>query len=118
VCELLATALEIVAVLGLDGVLDGAGHRVIGAENGTLHKLDLTRHTTLEAAGSRNSTARLLALSPGGGGAGLTPGIRRWCALRCAELSSWIVAASGRVDIRALVGLSRVLCWSVAYIRL
>jgi hypothetical protein len=66
VCELLAAAFEIIAVLGLDGVLDGAGHGVVGAEDGALDKLDLTRHAALEAAGSRDSTTRLLTLSPGG----------------------------------------------------
>ena len=62
VCKLLAAALEIIAVLGLDGVLDGRRHRVVGTQNGALDKLDLTGHTTLEAATS--GSAGLLSLSP------------------------------------------------------
>ena len=60
--ELLATALEVIAVLGLDGVLDGRRHWVVGTQDGALDKLDLTCHTTLEATGS--TSAGLLSLPP------------------------------------------------------
>jgi hypothetical protein len=75
VCELLAAALEVVAVLGLDGILDGRRHGVVGTEDGALDELDLTRHAALEAAGCSNGAAGLLALSPCGGRAGLAPRI-------------------------------------------
>ena len=68
--KLLAAALEIIAVLCLDGILDGGRHRVVGTEDGALDKLDLTGHSTLEATGL---TARLLSLPPCLGGAGLAP---------------------------------------------
>jgi hypothetical protein len=64
VCELLAAALEIVAVLGLDGILDGTRHGVVGAEDGALHKLDLTGHAALEAASCSNGTTGLLSRPP------------------------------------------------------
>lgn len=69
--KLLATALEVIAVLGLDGVLDGRGDGVVGTQNGTLDKLDLTGHTTLEATGG--TSAGLLSLPPCFGRAGLAP---------------------------------------------
>lgn len=69
--ELLATALEVVAVLGLDGVLDGRGDGVVGTQNGALDKLDLTGHTTLETASG--TSAGLLSLPPCFGRAGLAP---------------------------------------------
>lgn len=69
--EFLAAALEIIAILSLDCVLDGAGHWVVCAKNGALNELDLTGHASLEAAPS--TAARLLPLSPGLGGARLTP---------------------------------------------
>jgi hypothetical protein len=83
--EFLTATLEVVAVLGLDGVLDGAGHGVVGAEDGALDELDLARHATLQAtaAGLNSGAAWLLALSPVGRRAGLAPRIGRrgavWC---------------------------------------
>jgi hypothetical protein len=74
-CKLLAAALEVIAVLGLDGVLDGRWHGIIGTEDGTLDELDLTRHTALEAAGCSDGTTGLLALPPRGGRARLAPRI-------------------------------------------
>jgi hypothetical protein len=71
VCKLLAAALEVVAVLCLDGILDGAGHGVVGAEDGALDELDLARHAALEAAGCCDGATGLLSLSPGGCGARL-----------------------------------------------
>jgi hypothetical protein len=116
--KLLAAALEIVAVLGLDGVLDGAGHGVVGTENGALYELDLTGHATLEATGSSDGTTGLLTLSPGLGGAGLAPLVWGGCAVGGAEVSSRFVAACGRVDIGAAMGLAGVLCRAVGRVRL
>lgn len=70
-CEFLAAALEVVAVLGLDGILNSRRNRVVGAENGALDKLDFTGHTTLETTSGSNSAAGLLACSPGFSRAGL-----------------------------------------------
>lgn len=119
--EFLAAALQVISVLSLDGVLDGAGHRVVGTEDGALHELNLTGHATLEAAAAANAAARLLALSPCLCGARLAPRIRRGCSVRCAVLGGRIVATRSRVDIRASVrngirGISR--SWRVRGIRL
>jgi hypothetical protein len=116
VCKLLAAALEVIAVLGLDGILDGAGHGIIGTENGALHKLDLARHTALEATSCSNGTAGLLSLSPGGGRARFASRIWGGRPLWCTVLGTRAVAASGRVDVGAIVSLSRVLCGPVAHI--
>jgi hypothetical protein len=113
--ELLATALKVVAVLSLDGVLDGTRNRVVGTENGALDKLDLTGQTTLEATGSRGSTAGLLALSPGFGRAGLAPLIRRGCPVGRAEITRRVVGSGCRIDVRTI---ARVLCWAVCGVRL
>ena len=107
--ELFAAALEVVAVLGLDGILDGTGHGVVGTEDGALDKLDLAGHAALEAAGCGDGTAGLLSLPPCGSRAGLAPRIGRGCSLWCAKVRGRVVAAGGRVDVGALVGLSRVL---------
>ena len=108
-CELLATALEVVAVLSLDGVLDGRGHGVVRRQNGTLNELDLTGHATLQAtAGSSNSTTGLLALSPGLGRAGLAPLIWRGCAVGTAKVTAFTA--------RGVVGIARVLCRAVGHI--
>jgi hypothetical protein len=73
VCKLLAAALKVIAVLGLDGILNSTGHRVVGTEYGTLHKLDLTGHAALEATSCSDSAAGLLSLTPCCGRAGLAP---------------------------------------------
>jgi hypothetical protein len=118
VCEFLAAALKVVAVLGLDGVLDGTRNRVVGAENGALDKLDLTGQTTLEATGSCGGTAGLLTLSPGFSRAGLAPLVWRGCPVRCAEITAGVVGGGCRVDVGPIVGLARVLCWAVCGVRL
>jgi hypothetical protein len=114
VCELLAAALEIVAVLRLDGVLNSRGHRVICGQDGTLNKLDLTGHTTLKAASGSDGTTGLLALSPGLGGASLAPRVWRGCAVGSAKLSSRLIAASRRVDVRPVVYSAGILCGTIA----
>lgn len=109
VCELLAAALEVVAVLCLDGVLNSRGHWVVCRQDGALDELDLTGHAALQAAGGSNSTAGLLALSPGLGRAGLAALVRGGCPVRSAKLAGRIIAACGRVDIRAVVCIARIL---------
>ncbi len=48
--ELLAAALKVISVLGLDSVLNGRRDRIVGTENGALNELDLTGHSTLQTA--------------------------------------------------------------------
>jgi hypothetical protein len=107
--ELLASALEVISVLGLDGILDGTRHGVVGAENRALHKLDLARHAALEAAGGSNGTAGLLSLPPCCGRAGLAPCVWGRCSLRRAKVCRVVVAAGCRVDVGAVVRLAGVL---------
>jgi hypothetical protein len=114
VCELLAAALEVIAVLRLDGVLDSRRHRVVCGQNGTLNKLDLTGHTTLKTASGSDSTTRLLALSPGLGRAGLAPRVWGRRPVGSAEISSRLKAASRRVDVRPVVCSTGILCGAVA----
>lgn len=77
VCKLFTSTLQVIAVLGLDGVLNGAGHRVINTQNRALNQLDLTGciSTQIPTAGSI-STSRGLSLAPGLRGGGLTAGVR------------------------------------------
>ncbi len=109
VCEFLAAAFEVIAVFGLNGILDGRGHGVVSGQDGALHELDLTGHAALEAASCSCSTTGLLALSPGLGGARLAPLVWGRRALSSAKLSSRLVATRGRVDIRTAMSLGRVL---------
>lgn len=113
VCELLAAALEVVAVLGLDRVLDRRRHRVVGRQHGALNELDLTGHAALETASSSNCTAGLLTLSPGLGGASLAPLVWRGGAVGSAKLSGGLVAARSRVNVRSAMCLAWVLCRAV-----
>jgi len=113
--ELFAAALKVIAVLCLDGILNGRRHRVVGTEDGALDKLDLTGHASLEAASG--SSARLLSLPPCLGRAGLAPLVWRGCPLRGAKVAGWVVATSGRVD-GTIVCLARVLGGPVGRVRL
>lgn len=60
--ELFVAALDI-AVLGLNGVLDGAGNWVVNAENGALNKLDFSGVESLQTTTSRGCRL-LLSLNP------------------------------------------------------
>lgn len=94
--KFLAAALQVVAVLGLDGVLDSGGDRVVGAQHGTLHKLDLAGQTALEP----NTSAGLLPLPPCLCGAGLAPRIWRGGTVRGgAKFRSRVVGAAGGIDV-------------------
>lgn len=75
--ELLGAALDIIAVFGLDGILDSTGSRVVDTEDGTLHQLDLTGGITAQATTPARGTPRSLSLAPGFCGGSLTAGIRR-----------------------------------------
>jgi hypothetical protein len=90
--EFLASTLEIIAVSGLNGVLNGTGNRVVETEHRALDKLDLPSGiTTQTASGS-------LSLAPGLGGRGLAAGVGRGHAAGYAK-------GSGRVLARSVVGV-------------
>lgn len=79
--ELFGAALDIIAIFGLDGILDGTGSGIVDAQDGTLHQLDLTSSITSQAATlavqtpSRGTTGSL-SLPPGFCGGSLTACIR------------------------------------------
>lgn len=116
--KLLAAALEVVTVLGLDGVLDGAGHGVVGTEDGALDELDLSRHAALEAASGCHGATRLLTLAPCLGGACLAALVGRGGALGGAILGGGVVAARDGVVLGAVVGLAGILRGPLRRIRL
>lgn len=64
--EFLAAALQIVAVLGLDGILNGTRDGVVNTQHGTLNQLDLTGGITTQA--TTTFSAGGLSLTPGLGG--------------------------------------------------
>jgi hypothetical protein len=106
--ELLAASLEVVAVLGLDRVLDGARDRVVGAEDGALDELDLAGGVALQGRGAAGRAAGLGALPPVLDGAGLAARVRRLGARRLeallgrrvAERRGGGVGLLGRVAVR------------------
>lgn len=77
--ELLAATLEIIAVFGLDGILDGTGNGVVDTQDGTLHQLHLSGRVTTQATTSTTANAATptgsLSLAPGLCGRSLTAGI-------------------------------------------
>lgn len=106
--EFLTAALQVISVLGLDGILDGAGNWVVDAENGTLYQLHLTGGISTEAT----STAALvptggLSLAPCLGGRGLTASVGRCDAAWHSKGGGWTIglARVGRAGgIGVLVG--------------
>lgn len=84
--KLFAAALKVVAVLGLDGVLDRTGHRVVDTEDRALDKLNLPGSITPEV-----TLLGSLSLAPGLGGRGLAAGIGRRNTSRHPEAGSRIL---------------------------
>lgn len=75
--ELFASALQVVAVLGLDGILNGTGDRVIHTQDGALDQLDFaSRISTQVSSPATDSTSRGLSLAPGLDGRRLAAGVR------------------------------------------
>ena len=71
--ELFAAMLQIIPILGLNGVLNSTGNRIVGAEDGSLYELDFTRSGTLQAASSPTGN---LSLAPGLSRASVATAIR------------------------------------------
>lgn len=84
--ELLAAALEVVAILGLDGILNSTGHGIVDTEDGALDKLDLPGGITTQV-----TLLGSLSLAPGLGGGGLTASVRRGHASGHAKAGSWVL---------------------------
>jgi hypothetical protein len=68
--KLFSSALDIVPVFGLDSILDGAGDRVVDAEDGALNQFDFPRCV------SSQLIRRSLSFPPRLGRARLTPSVR------------------------------------------
>lgn len=104
VCEFLGAALDIVAVLGLDGVLNSTGHWVIDTQDGALHQLDLTGGISAKTAAAASSSG-CLSLAPGLSGRGLAASVGRSNTSRDAECRCWAVRLTG---VRVVVSWRRV----------
>lgn len=63
--ELFGPTLYIIAVFGLDGILDGTGSRIVDTQNGALHKLDLTGCVTSQSAAAAAALEAPSSRSPG-----------------------------------------------------
>lgn len=74
--KLLAAALHVVAVLGLNRILDSAGHWVVDTQDGTLYQLDSTGGISAQVSSSI-STSGSLSLAPSLGRRGLAASVRR-----------------------------------------
>jgi hypothetical protein len=57
--KFLTSTLEIVSVLGLNGVLDRARNRIIDTQDGTLHQLDLSGSITPQPTGAASGSLSL-----------------------------------------------------------
>lgn len=106
--KLLAEALD-VAVLRLHGVLDGARHGVVDAEDGALHELDATRVGPLQPAGTQRRLLQLLAEGPAllrvAHDRVRTSSVRR---CRVVKGVAVVVAAEAAVGTEAVVGAAAV----------
>lgn len=64
VCEFFASGFKIISILGLNSVLDGTWHGIVGRQNCALDELDLTGGVSLQTTSRRSWTTRLSALPP------------------------------------------------------
>ena len=71
-CEFLTTTFEVVSVLCLDSILDGAGHWIVNAQDRALHELDFSSCVSLQC-----SRCRCLPLPPSFGRACFAPWVWR-----------------------------------------
>lgn len=98
-CEFLASTLEIIAVFGLDSVLDGAGGGIINAQDRTLHQFDLSRRIPAQASAAFTaSSSGSLSLAPCLDGRCLTPGIGRGDTSRHSKCRSGILLGGTGID--------------------
>lgn len=100
--KLFAAALEIVAVLGLDGILNGTWDWVIHTQDGALNQLDLTSRISTQISTTTVSTSRGLSLAPGLDGRSLAAGVRRGNPTRHSK------GRCGAVGVARVNGTSRV----------
>lgn len=104
--EFLAATLEIIAVLGLNGILDGTGSGVVDTQDGTLDQLDLSgRITSQTTTAATAGASRGLSLPPCLGGGSLTASIRGSHTTGHAKSGGGIVRGLTRVDGASAVGI-------------
>lgn len=107
--EFLAATLEVVAVLGLDGILDGTGGGVIDTQDGALDQLNLsgriTSQTTAAAAAAGAGATGGLSLAPCLGGGSLATSV--WGSHTTGHTKSGgrVVGGVTRVDGASAVGI-------------
>lgn len=94
--ELLAATLQIIAVLGLNSILNSTWHGVVDAENRTLNQLNLTSGISAKTstAATALGTTRRLALAPGLCGRRFTPSIRGGDTARHSKGGSWALGVT------------------------
>lgn len=73
--ELFAAALQVIAIFGLDRILNGTRNGIIDTQDGALNKLDLAGGIPPEVA-TAISTAGCLSLAPSLNGRSLAAGVR------------------------------------------
>lgn len=111
--ELFGPTLYIIAVFGLDGILDGTGSGIVDTQNGTLHQLDLTGCVTSQAAAAaiEAPSSRApggLSLAPRFCRGGLTASIGRVHTTRDTKCRSGVVhrMATVRIMMTSIGGVS------------
>lgn len=108
--EFLAATFEVIAVLGLDGILDGTGGRVIDTQDGTLDQLNLSGRITSQTAAAAAAAAGAgatggLSLAPRLSGGGLAASVRGSHTTGHAKSGGGIVGGVTRVDGASAVGI-------------
>ena len=101
--KFLAAALHVVAVLGLDRILDGAGHWVVDTQDGALDQLDSTGGISAQVSSSISPSGSL-SLAPSFGRRGLAASVRR------RDSTGHTKGRSGIFRISCVVGV--VVSWS------
>jgi hypothetical protein len=99
--KLLTTNLQILAILGLNVVLDGTGNRIIYAKDGAMDQLDLPRVVSMKASGASGTCD--LSSSPRLSRACLTSRVRGGGSTRHTKWSSWVRNSRARVRRRVAV---------------
>lgn len=111
--ELFRSTFDIIAILGLDGILNGTRRRIVDTEDGTLNQLDLTggitsQAATAAAAAASRGTTGSLTLAPGFCGGSLTSRIGRRDTARDTKGRGRVIHILAGVDrtsrVRVMVG--------------
>lgn len=102
--EFLAATFEVIAVLGLDGILDSTGGGVVNTQDGTLDQLDLSGRITSQTAAAAGASGGL-SLAPCLSGGSLAASVRGSHTTGHAKSSGGIVRGLARIDGASTVGI-------------